>query len=73
VTVELNGGETARLRASCDHPYAAIDRAVERLQLNSRPVPPASPHHEIVAVNEAPTPPIATGSSSQPITRHNAR
>lgn len=37
VTVELNGGEVARLRASGDHPYAAINRAVERLRLNSWP------------------------------------
>ena len=35
VTVELKGGGVARLRASGDHPYAAINRAVERLRLNS--------------------------------------
>ena len=35
VSVELNDGDVARLRASGDHPYAAINRAVERLRLHS--------------------------------------
>ena len=38
VTIELNDGEVSRLRAAGDHPYAAINRAVERLRLNSSPV-----------------------------------
>jgi ribosome-associated translation inhibitor RaiA len=37
VTVELGGGEIARLRTYGDHPYAAINRAVERLRSNSWP------------------------------------
>jgi ribosome-associated translation inhibitor RaiA len=32
VVVEMNDGEVARLRALGAHPYAAINRAVERLQ-----------------------------------------
>ena len=36
-TIELAGGEVCRLRAAGDHPYAAINRAVERLRLKSRP------------------------------------
>ena len=35
ITIELKGGELSRLRASGDHPYAAINRAVERLPLRS--------------------------------------
>ena len=31
VTVELHDGEVVRLRTSGDHPYAAINRAVERV------------------------------------------
>ena len=38
VTVELHGGEVTRIRTSGDHPYAAINRGVERLRLNSWPV-----------------------------------
>ena len=38
VSVELDGGEVARIRASGDHPYAAINRAVERVRLNFGPV-----------------------------------
>ena len=34
VTVELKDGEVARLRACGDHPYAAINRAVDRLRCN---------------------------------------
>ena len=49
VIVELNGGEVARLRASGDHAYAAINRAVDRLGLNSLPVRHASSHRELVA------------------------
>ena len=49
VNVELNGGEIARLRASGDHPNAAINRAVERLRLNSWSFRPDSSHREMVA------------------------
>ena len=49
VTVELNGGEVARLRAFGEHPYAAINRAVERLRLNAWPVAHDSSHGEMVA------------------------
>ena len=49
LTVELDGGKVARLRASGDHPYAAINRAVERLRLNSRRVRHDSWHREMVA------------------------
>lgn len=49
VTVELNGRETARLRASGAHPYAAINRAIDRLRPNSPPLHPASSHHEMAA------------------------
>lgn len=38
VSIELDGGEIARIRASGDHPYAAINRAVERVRLNFEPV-----------------------------------
>ena len=38
VTIEFRGGEVSRLRASGDHPYAAINSAVERLRPSSRPV-----------------------------------
>lgn len=37
VCVELHGGEVARLRASGEHPYAAINRAVERVRLSAWP------------------------------------
>ena len=37
VTVELLGGEVIRLRTYGDHPYAAINRAVERLALRPWP------------------------------------
>jgi ribosome-associated translation inhibitor RaiA len=49
VTVELNNGDVTRLRVSGAHPYAAINRAVERLGLNSLPVPHDSSHREMVA------------------------
>ena len=48
VTVELSGSEIARLRASGDHPYAAINRAVERLRLNFLPVRHDSSYAEMV-------------------------
>jgi hypothetical protein len=32
VTVGMNGGEVTRLSAYGDHPYAAINRAVDRLR-----------------------------------------
>lgn len=37
VTVELNSGDVTRLRTVGDHPYAAINEAVERLRLHARP------------------------------------
>jgi hypothetical protein len=37
VTVELDGGAVTRLRTFGEHPYAAINRAVERIRLNWRP------------------------------------
>ena len=42
VTVELHGGEVTRLRTFGEHPYAAINRAVDRFRRNwqaERPVP----------------------------------
>ena len=51
VTVELNGDEVVRLRASGDHAYAAITRAVDLLGLNSLPVRHASSHRELVATD----------------------
>jgi ribosome-associated translation inhibitor RaiA len=49
VTVELNGGEVVRLRAFGDHPYAAINRAVERFRLTARPVPSDPSQREMLA------------------------
>ena len=49
VSIELNNGEVSRLRASGDHAYAAINRAVERLRLSSGPVLHDSSNPEIVA------------------------
>jgi hypothetical protein len=40
VTVELNGGRVTRVKARGDHACAAINRAVERVRPNRRPVPP---------------------------------
>jgi len=37
VTVELDGGEVTRLSTVGGHPYAAINRAVERFRRHSRP------------------------------------
>ncbi len=45
LTVESSGGDVTRLRTFGEHPYAAINRAVERFSVNSRtgrPLP--SPH-----------------------------
>ena len=36
VTVELNSGKITRLRTFGEHPYAAINRAIERFRLNAR-------------------------------------
>ena len=49
VTIELNSGEVSRLRASGEHPYAAINRAMDRLRVRSRPVQHDSSHREMVA------------------------
>lgn len=38
VTIELEGNDVARLTAWGEHPYAAINRAVERLRLKAWPV-----------------------------------
>jgi ribosome-associated translation inhibitor RaiA len=54
VTVELNGGEVARLRASGDHPYAAINRAVERVRSNVQQVRHDSSPPEMVATESGP-------------------
>jgi ribosome-associated translation inhibitor RaiA len=51
VTVELNSGDVARIRASGDHPYAAINRAVDRLRLNGRPVRSNASPHEMAAAD----------------------
>ena len=40
VTVELRGGDVTRLRTFGEHPYAAINRAVERFRRNWRPERP---------------------------------
>jgi ribosome-associated translation inhibitor RaiA len=37
VNVELKDGAVARVRAAGDHPYAAINRAVERIRISSWP------------------------------------
>ena len=49
VTIELDSGEVSRLRAAGDHPYAAINCAVERLQVSSWPVGRESSTREMVA------------------------
>ena len=49
VEVELHSGEVTRLRTVGDHPYAAINRAVERLRLSARPVRQSSSPPEMVA------------------------
>ena len=49
VTVELHSGDVARIRAAGNHPYAAINRAVDRLRLNAWPVRPDSSYREMVA------------------------
>lgn len=49
VTIELDDGDIARLKASGDHPYAAINCAVERFRLNSLPVRHDSSLRELVA------------------------
>jgi ribosome-associated translation inhibitor RaiA len=49
VTVELNEGEVSRLKASGAHPYAAINRAVERLQLRPWRVRPESLDREVIS------------------------
>ena len=51
VTVALNGGEVARLRAFGNHPYAAINRAVERFRLHARPRRQRSSNREMVAAD----------------------
>lgn len=48
VRVELNDDDVARARASGAHPYAAINRAVERLRLNARRVQHDSAHPAMV-------------------------
>jgi ribosome-associated translation inhibitor RaiA len=49
VTIELNDGDVSRRRASGDHPYAAINRAVERLRGSSWPVRRDSTQWEMAA------------------------
>ena len=38
VTIGMDDGDATRIRTLGGHPYAAINRAVERLRLHSRPV-----------------------------------
>ena len=49
VSGELKDGEVARIRATGDHPYAAINRAVERIRLDSWPARQLPAHAEMVA------------------------
>lgn len=49
VTIEFESGEVTRLTASGDHPYAAINRAVDCLRLHARPVRHDSSQREVVA------------------------
>jgi hypothetical protein len=49
VRVELDTGDVTRLRAVGGHPYAAINRAVERLRLSTRPVPHAETADAVAA------------------------
>jgi hypothetical protein len=49
VAVELNNRELTRLRASGTHAYAAINRAVERLELTPCVFRTNSSHREMVA------------------------
>jgi ribosome-associated translation inhibitor RaiA len=49
VTVELKEGEVRRLRASGDHPYDAINRAVDCLRRKCWPVQHGSGHRELIA------------------------
>lgn len=51
VSIEWTDGEVSRLGASGDHPYAAINRAVERLRSRSRPVRHDSSHRERIATD----------------------
>ena len=37
VIVDIEDGDSVRIRTSGDHPYAAINRAVERLRANTWP------------------------------------
>ena len=48
ITVHLHSGQAARVRAYGTHPYAAINRAVERLRLNAFPLRGNSSAPEIV-------------------------
>jgi hypothetical protein len=49
VTVELNGGEVTRFRTFGEHPYGAINRAVERFRRSSAPARHDPSHGEMVA------------------------
>jgi ribosome-associated translation inhibitor RaiA len=48
VTIETDDGNATRVRTLGEHPYAAINRAVERLRLHSRPVREDSGPRELV-------------------------
>lgn len=50
VTVELNDDEVVRLRTSGEHPYAAINRAVERLRLSPAAIRSGRHHAQREAV-----------------------
>ena len=49
VTVELNGRRSHATQNVGDHPYAAINRAVDRFRLNWRPERLEPLHREMVA------------------------
>ena len=49
VTIESNDGAVSRLRAYGDHPYAAINRAVDRLRESSWPLNRDALPREMVA------------------------
>ena len=49
MTVELNSGKVTRLRTFGEHPYAAINRAIERFRLTAQSQRLESSHREMVA------------------------
>jgi hypothetical protein len=51
LTVELHDGDVIRLRTFGDHPYAAINRAVERFRQSSWRARPDDSRREAVAAD----------------------